>query len=294
MNAAVIGRRLRFGPGAVAAPGAIGLIVFFLAPVVTLLVYSFLTSGRFSVARPFTFSNYGTAISASGTPDAVRNSVTLGATAAGVAVIAGLAIASWLRYHAGRFQNIVLSMIIISMFASYLVRIYAFRILLGDRGAVNTVLDLLGITSQPVSWLLFSRFAVVCALTHIALPYVVLILYGAFRPLDPTYLEAAQDLGAGALTRWIRVILPVMAAPVGSAFLMTFVLASADYVTPQFLGGTDQQMVGLLIQTNFMVAGDWARGAALSFLTLGAYLLCYVIMGLGLRIARLNTIRWGT
>ena len=294
MNTAVIARRLRLGPGGATVPGALGLIVFFLAPVITLFVYSFLTSGRFSVARPFTFSNYGATISASGTPDAAANSVLLGVIAAGVGVVIGLAIASWLRYYAGRLQNIVLSMIIISMFASYLVRIYAFRILLGDEGAVNTVLDLLGITSQPISWLLFSRFAVVCALTHIALPYIVLILYGAFRPLDPAYLEAAQDLGAGALTRWFRVILPTMAAPIGSAFLMTFVLTSADYVTPQFLGGTGQQMIGLLIQTNFTVAGDWARGAALSFLTLGAYLLCYVIMGLGLRIARLNKIRWGT
>ena len=294
MSAATVARRLRLGPGGATVPGALGLIVFFLAPVVTLLVYSFLTSGRFSVARPFTLSNYGDTISASGTSDAVQNSVLLGAVAAGVAVVIGLAIASWLRYYAGRLQNIVLSMIIISMFASYLVRIYAFRILLGDEGAVNTVLDLLGLTSEPIPWLLFSRFAVVCALTHIALPYIVLILYGAFRPLDPAYLEAAQDLGAGALTRWFRVILPTMAAPIGSAFLMTFVLTSADYVTPQFLGGTGQQMVGLLIQTNFTVAGDWARGAALSFLTLGAYLLCYVIMGLGLRIARLNKIRWGS
>jgi spermidine/putrescine transport system permease protein len=188
----------------------------------------------------------------------------------------------------------VLFLITASMFASYLVRIYAWRTILGENGMLNTGLEGIGLIDEPIGFILFSRFAVTVALVHIFLPYVVLVLYAAFRPLEPRYLESAQDLGAGIVQRWRRVVLPLIAAPAVTSFLFVFILASADYVTPQFLGGTSGSMLGVQIQTSFKALGNWPLGAALSFLMLAAFLLCYGLSMLGLRIAKLDRIRWGT
>ena len=108
---------------------------------------------------------------------------------------------------------LVLFLITATLFASYLVRIYAWRTILGENGLLNSGLERLGLIDEPLGFLLYSRFAVTVALVHIFLPYVVLVLFAGFRPIAPGLLEAAQDLGANALTRWRKVILPLIAAP---------------------------------------------------------------------------------
>jgi spermidine/putrescine transport system permease protein len=118
------------------------------------------------------------------------------------------------------------------------------------------------------------------------------VLYAGFRPIAPALLEAAQDLGANAWERWRRVVLPLIAAPAATAFLFVFVLSAADYVTPQLIGGTSGQMLGVQIQANFKATGDWPQGAAISILMLLAFLGCYGLTLAGLRAARLDRIRW--
>jgi spermidine/putrescine transport system permease protein len=130
------------------------------------------------------------------------------------------------------------------------------------------------------------------ALVHIYLPYVVLVLYAGLGPLNPAYLEAAQDLGAGRWQRWRRVVLPVTAAPVASAFLFVFVLSAADYVTPQFLGGTSGGLLGVIVQQNMTAQGDYALGAAIAFAMLGAFLALYGVVALALRLTRLDRLRF--
>jgi len=158
----------------------------------------------------------------------------------------------------------------------------------GSTGLLNRGLARVGLTHQPLDFLLYSRIAVTAALVHIFLPYVVLVLYAGFGPVGVDLLESAQDLGAGAVNRWRRVVLPLVAAPAASAFLFVFILSAADYVTPQFLGGTDGIMLGVQIQAAFIATGDWPLGAATSFLMLAAFLACYGLVALGLRLLRLN------
>jgi spermidine/putrescine transport system permease protein len=288
------GGGLRVGPITLTLPAALGLLLFFAAPLVTFFVYSFLTAGLFTVSGPLTLDAYEKAVTTPLNGTLAVNSFVTGILAAGVSVIVALPIAYWLRYSAGRWQLPVLFLITASMFASYLVRIYAWRTILGENGLLNTGLEGIGVIDEPIGFILFSRFAVTVALVHIFLPYVVLVLYAAFRPLEPRYLESAQDLGAGIVQRWRRVVLPLIAAPVVTSFLFVFILASADYVTPQFLGGTSGSMLGVQIQSSFKALGNWPLGAALSFLMLAAFLLCYGLSMLGLRIAKLDRIRWGT
>jgi spermidine/putrescine transport system permease protein len=283
---------MRIGPLALTAPAAAGLLVFFVAPLIAFGVYSFLTGSLYEVKAPLTLDNYKEVFETDANRTLARNSLVVGLLAAGFSVLIALPIAYWLRYAAGRWRSLVLFLIVASFLASYLVRIYAWRSMLGRNGAINRGLESLGIIDEPLDFLLYNRFAVTVALVHIFLPYVVLVLYAALAPLQPSYLETAQDLGAGRLQRWRRVVLPLVAAPALSAFLFVFVLSSADYVTPLLLGGTNGVMLGVQIQVAFIGTGDFAYGAAIAFAMLAAFLVLYALIALALRLMRLDRVRF--
>jgi len=285
-------RRLRAGPLALAAPATAALLVFFIAPLLAFAVYSFLTGSLYEVTAPLTLENYGDAVDSQLNRTLARNSVVVGLLAAVCSVGFALPIAYWLRYASGRRRSIVLFLIVASFLASYLVRIYAWRSILGSNGLINSGLDRLGLIDDPLQVFLYNRFAVTLALVHIYLPYVVLVLVAGLAPLQPSYLESAQDLGAGRLQRWRRVVLPLVAAPAASAFLFVFVLSAADYVTPQFLGGKSGVLLGVQVQVSFVGTGDYASGAAIAFAMLVGFLACYGLIALGLRLARLDRLRF--
>ena len=273
-------------------PAALGLLLFFAAPLGTFFLYSFLSNSLYEVARPFTFDAYHDALTTDVNRTLAMNSLVVGLCAAGATVVIGLPVAYWLRFTAGRLQVLVLFLITATLFASYLARIFAWQSVLGGNGLLNSGLRRLGLIDDPLGFLLYNRFAVTVALVHIFLPYVVLVLYAGFRPISPALVEAAQDLGANAFTRWRRVILPLIAAPATSAFLLVFVLSASDYVTPQFVGGKDGALLGVRIQAALTGVGNWPLGAALSFLMLGAFLVCYLVTALALRLLRLDRIRF--
>jgi len=283
---------LRVGPVVLTAPAVVALAVFFLAPLVAFLVYSFLTAGLFTVSGPFTLSAYTEAVQSSLNRILARNSVIVGVLAGTVTVALALPIAYWLRYTASRWRMPVFFLITASMFASYLVRIYAWRTVLGTNGILNDSLQRLGLIDDPLGFILYNRFSVTVALVHIFLPYVVIVLFAAFGPLTPAILESAQDLGANGPTRWRTVILPLVAAPATTAFLFVFVLSASDYVTPQLIGGTDGVLLGVQIAANFKAVGDWPLGAATAFLMLAAFVVCYGITLGALRLMRLDRIKW--
>ncbi|MGH3136304.1 MAG: ABC transporter permease [Gaiellaceae bacterium] len=285
-------RRARPGPGVLTLPAALGLLVLFVAPFATFFVYSFLTNSLYEVSRPATLDAYREAFTTDVNRTLAVNSLVVGFSAAFSTVAIGLPVAYWLRFAAGRWQMLVLFLITATLFASYIVRIFAWQSILGGNGLINSGLERLGVIDEPLGFLLYNRFSVTVALVHIFLPYAVLVLYAGFRPISPALVEAAQDLGANAPTRWRRVILPLMAAPACSVFMLVFVLSAADYVTPQFLGGTDGALLGVRIQAALTGVGNWPLGAALSFLMLAAFLLAYLLTVLALRLLRLDRIRF--
>src|SRR5215217_1994418 len=148
--AASAGGRRRAGPLSLTAPATLGMLVFFVAPLVTFVVYSFLTAGIFSVSGPLTFSSYTDAIHAPASGRLAMNSFVVGILAAGVSLAVALPIAYWLRYHAGGLRIFVLFLITATLFASYLVRIYAWRSILGENGLLNDGLERLGVIDQPL------------------------------------------------------------------------------------------------------------------------------------------------
>jgi spermidine/putrescine transport system permease protein len=289
-------RRRGKGPIAAAAPATLGLLVFFAAPVAVFFVYSFLTGAVFSFSAepPLTIDNYVDVFQAPSTGGLLRNSAIVGFLVAVICLLIGIPVAYWIRYHAGRLDRLVLGLIIAALFASYLVRIYAWRTMLGTDGVINSGLESIGLIDEPLGFLVFSRFAVVVAIVHILLPFVILILYAGFRPIEPRYFEASEDLGANSRQRWRRVVLPLIAVPAMSAFMLCFVLASADYVTPQFLGGPESSMVGVQVQNYFKAQGDYPLGAALALTVLVGYLIVQALLLLALRLMGIRRVEWGT
>jgi spermidine/putrescine transport system permease protein len=285
--------RRRATPLIATLPAVACLLAFFATPLLVFMVYSFLTNELYAVGLPFTLEAYADALTSSLNRTLARNSLVVGLLTAATTVAVGLPIAYWLRFVARRSRLAVLFLITASMFASYLVRIYAWRTVLGSRGLINAALERGGLIDEPLGFLLYSRFAVVVALVHIFLPYVVLVLFAGMGPVSEGLLESARDLGANASLLWRRVLLPIMAAPGFSAFVFVFILSSADYVTPQFLGGKDGVTLGVQIQQNFIAVGNWPLAAATSFLMLLAFVAVYVIGSFALRRLRLHDIRLG-
>ena len=162
-----------------------------------------------------------------------------------------------------RRGELLLLWMIVSLFASYIVRVYAWRTLLGSSGVLNTAIGYAGI--GPVNFLLFNRPAVVLTLVNVLVPLAVLPIYSALHQVDPSLLEAARDQGATARQAFQKVVLPLSQRGLTAGFALCFVLAAGDYVTPQLVGGVSGQQIGNVIADNFGVAFNWPLGAALSF-----------------------------
>jgi spermidine/putrescine transport system permease protein len=265
--------RLRLPVWLLALPATLGLLALFVAPLAIFTIYAFFEGSFYEVSREFTLANFSDAVSSSLARHLAANALIVGMLTAGICLALGLPLAYFIRFRAGRLEYPLLFLVVLAMFASYLVRIYAWRTVLGENGLLNQTLATLGLPS--LGSILFSRAAVVLALVHIFVPYVALVAYASLRNLPRELLDLAADLGSGPIGRWRRVVLPLVAPAASAGFIYTFVLSASDYVTPQFLGGTDGNMVGLLIQQQFTQVGDYPLGAAMSLVLLGLFLAFY-------------------
>ena len=259
-----------------ASPPLFFLVVFFLIPSVMLLVASFWTSKTFSMAPAATLSNYARALSASGFYDSLWIALQNGFWTALLSTVISAPVAYYIVYRTR--SNAVLYLALVSWFSSYLVRVYAWRTILGSTGVINSSLMLWGVIDTPIDWIVFNKFAVVITLVHIMLPFTLLLLVSGLRDVKKDYLEACADLGGSGSVAIRKVIIPMAHKSIVSSFMFTFVLAAADYVTPQLLGGRDAMTTGLLIANQFRTVGNWPLGAAMAYLLLMVFMLVYAAL----------------
>jgi spermidine/putrescine transport system permease protein len=249
-------------------PATLFLLVFLVGPVAVFFMYSFWTIEAYDLVPAWTLANYGEALADPIYRTLFAQTIATAASAAVVTTVIAYAFAHALRFHLRRYQEPLLFLVLVALFSGYLVRIYAWRTILGDEGVINTVLLALGVVSQPLSFLLFSRIATTITLVNFLVPLAVLPIYAALQNVRDEEIEAARDLGAGAAGAFWRVTLPLAWSGIFAAFALTFIIAAGDYVTPQLVGGTSGGMIGRSIASTFGTAFNWPLGAALSFLTL--------------------------
>lgn len=247
-----------------AAPATLYMILFFAIPSVFLFVYSFWTSASYQIVPDFVFANYLGSLTSGLFWKVTGNAILIGLITSSITLVLSIPVGYYLVY-VSRSQAI-LYLILITWFSSYLVRIYAWRTLLGTNGLLNTILIETGLIDQPIGVLLFSRFAVAITLIHIYLPFCILLVVASLSEIRKDLIDAARDLGTSSLGAFFKVVAPNAANGLVGAFTLTFILVAGDYVTPQMLGGASGQTTGLLIADQFRKTGNWPLGAAQAFL----------------------------
>jgi spermidine/putrescine transport system permease protein len=260
-------------------PLGVVLSLGFVLPLVLLFVKSFQTSlGYGQVSGHLTFSSYVTAVTSPLYRTVAVNALEIGGIGTVLTLVLSFPMAYFIRFRLGRGQNTVLLLIMITLFAGYIVKIYAWTTILGTYGVINTALMQIGLISQPLSVLLFSKIAVLIVVTYLSIPVSTLILVGAMQNVDRGLLENARDLGASGLRTVSSVLVPLSATGIVGSLAYGFVVISGDYVTPQLVGGTTGQMIGVPIQDQFLNIGDQPLGSALSFLMLAVFVLVYLAL----------------
>jgi spermidine/putrescine transport system permease protein len=209
-------------------------------------------------------------------------SVLISAAVTLVTVALAYPLAYFVAFHA-RHKFVWLVALTIPFWTSYLLRVFAWKIILGYGGVINSGLMRLRLIDSPLSFLLYNPFAVVVTLAHAWAAFAILPIYVSLEKIDRALLEAASDLGDGALRRFARITLPLSLPGVIGAAILIFVPTTGDFVTPELVGGTQGTMIANIIEAQFNGVGNWPLGAALSLVSMA---MVAVIAGLFVAAAR--------
>ncbi len=262
------------------APASAFYLVFFGIPLLILLVLSVWRQEGYTQVPDATLLNYLEGLTNRLYLTVLLRTVMVGIVTALVVVPIAYAMAYLMRFRFERWGNLLLGLVLISLFSGYLVRIYAWRTILGTEGLLNAALLQLGLIAEPITALIFSPWAVMITLVGLLLPLSLLPISSSMANVSRDHLEAARDLGSNGLRLHRTVLLPMVLPGVGTAFAIAFVLAAGDFVVPTMVGGASGgTMIGNLIANQFRgSSADWPLGAALSFLILALLVIVYLLV----------------
>jgi spermidine/putrescine transport system permease protein len=243
------------------------ILIFVVLPLAVVLQYSFYYKVGSEIDKTvFTFKNYLEFFTNPIYIPIFLKTLMYALIIAVIAILMGYPLAFFISRKVKRFRNQFYLLILVPLWVSYLVRIIAWRTILGRTGLINTLLLALGIVHEPVSWLIYSPFAVVITLVHITLPFVFIPIFNSLEKIPKNLVAAASDLGANGFRRFTNVIFPLSMPGVLNGFTMAFVIALGDYIIPKQLGGTSMTLFGSLIADQFGQAYNWPLGSALGFI----------------------------
>lgn len=258
----------RLKNGLLLAPGLGWLGLFMVVPCAIVFFFSFFERGTYGgIEYHFTLDNFRRTL------DPLYLSILLDSgRIAALATLLALLIAYPAAYAISlaprRRQSVYLFLAILPFWSNYLIRTYAWMVLLNREGLINRALASLGVIDAPLP-MLYNEFAVVTGLVYNYVPFVILAVYASVSRIDPALREASEDLGAGAVRTFLRVTLPLTVPGVVAGCVFVFVLSIGNFITPDLLGGGRFLMVGNLIYDQFLTARDWPFGASLSMLLIG-------------------------
>jgi spermidine/putrescine transport system permease protein len=269
---------------ALLAPGGFWLLLFFLIPLLIMFVYSFMPRGMYGGVEPgFTLEHY-TRFFDPLYLEVLQRTFVWSIACTVICLILGYPVA-YLIVQGGRWRNLLLFLVVLPFWTSFLVRTFAMIFLMRDSGLINNWLLKLGVIGQPLS-LLYTPLAVMAGLVYGFLPFMILPIYASLEKLDPSLLEAAEVLGARPRARFRKVTLPLSMPGVVAGCLLVFIPALGSFLTSDLLGGAKQLMIGNLVQNQFSSARNWPFGSAASFIVMALVLAAVMIY---LRVRDKNT-----
>lgn len=252
------------------APTAVVMVALFFLPLLIVLAYSLLTRGAYGGAMlPPTWESYRRVFDPLYAAIFWR-SVWIAALSTAVCLILGFPLALYIS-RSERHKTLLLNLVMLPFWTSFLIRIYAWMFLLRDTGLINSALQAVHVIREPLP-LLFNTGSVILGLVYGYLPFMVLPLYATLEKLDPLLLEAAEDLGASPVAAVWRVVVPLSKPGMIAGCLLVFVPCFGAYLTPDLMGGGKTVMLGNLVQNQFTTARDWPFGAALSLIVMAIVL----------------------
>lgn len=255
---------------ALLGPGGFWLLAFFLVPILIMLVYSLMPRGIYGGVEPgFTLEHYRRFFD----PlylDILRRTFVWSFGCTVICLMLGYPVA-YVIVRSGRWRTLLLFLVVLPFWTSFLVRTFAMIFLMRDTGLINTWMMKLGVIGDPLI-MLYTPFAVMVGLVYGFLPFMILPIYASLEKVDPSLLEAAEVLGARPGARFRRVTLPLSMPGVVAGCLLVFIPALGSFLTADLLGGARQVMIGNLVQNQFSSARNWPFGSAASFIVMALVL----------------------
>ena len=229
-----------------------------------MVVMSFWTQIGFEFDTAFSLVNYVEAVERPVYRALLLRSLTISAICTVATVLLSYPMAYYVAFHVRKHKMAWIILMTVPFFSSYLLRIFAWKVILGYNGVINSGLKGLGLIEQPLAFLLYSPTAVVITLAHAWAAFAILPIYISLEKIDRSLIEAATDLGDGPVKRFLGITLPLSMPGVIAASLMIFIPTVGDYVTPTLVGGPDGLMIANLIQAQLGLVNNWPMGAALA------------------------------
>ena len=256
-------------------PGTLWLVAFFLVPILIMLAYSMMPRGIYGgVERGFTLEHYRRFFD----PlylDILRRTFVWSVACTAICLLLGYPVA-YIIARGGRWKNLLLFLVVLPFWTSFLVRTFAMIFLMRDTGLINNWLLKLGVLDEPIT-MLYTPFAVMVGLVYGFLPFMILPIYASLEKLDLSLLEAAEVLGARPFARFRRVTLPLSMPGLVAGCLLVFIPALGSFLTSDLLGGAKQMMIGNLVQNQFSAARNWPFGSAASFIVMALVLVAVMV-----------------
>ena len=252
----------------ISLPPLLWVGIFLLLPYALMFAHSFWLVRDGFLVHDWNLQNYAKLLQNPIYAQVLFRSMRIAAGVTLLSLLLGYPVAYYMSFHAGIRKDLLYQLVIVPLWVSYLVRGYAWKTILGSEGVLNGFLQYLHITHEPVSFFLYSPFAVVLMLTHIYTPFVFLPLYASLEHIPRNLIEASHDLGASPRATFLRVILPLSLPGLLAGATFAFVLTLGDFLAPQLVGGPSSIMIANIVQSLFGTAYDWPLGAAISVLIL--------------------------
>lgn len=253
-----------------------------LAPLAVLLAYSFFQVDFVAIVTDPTLKNYGRIATSATYRGLILKAFLSGLLVVAITAVIGHPIAYFIAKRVTHYKSALLTLLLVPLYTGDMVRIFAWRVLLGTEGVLNGFLIWVGLIDKPIQALLFSPAATHIVLTYNYLPFMVLGLWLAYESLDNRLLEAASDLGASRVSSFVRVTLPMTMPGLIAGGMMVFVMVVGDYLTPQLIGGASGVTIISAINDLFGTAFDWPLGSAIAWTMLAFLSLFFAMAGLAI------------
>lgn len=270
---------------ALMSPTMLVMLAALAAPMVLLALYSFWSQNGYALDTHFSLAQYRISLGRAGYRALFLRSLEISSLVTVITVLLAYPMAYFVAFRVEKHKFVWLILLTIPFWTSYLLRVFAWNVILGYNGVINSGLLSLGLIHQPLEFLLYNPTAVVVTLAHAWAPFAILPIYVSLEKIDRSLLEAAADLGDGAVRRFFRITLPLSLPGVIAAAVVIFVPTTGDYVTPSLVGGSDGMMIANVIEVQFDKVDNWPLGAALAMASMAAVGIVTILFVSALRAA---------